>query len=199
MSKNRIVSKNDLASFLSIVLLLCSFLLVFSFVYKNTNGFSEKLSYRTITYKDKTYSSNSVNNLDCVNVGEYVFKINDYIGTTGQESLNYDVAIYPYATSDTDFTISIDGKDYKYSTLPDNFSSFFKLNKIGDSFSISLSQGFSCLGMLESVYDNVKFVDENSELFFVKMVVSFEDSSNSIEIILSFGCSIKLSDTRLVF
>ena len=76
MSKNRIVSKKALASFLSAVLLLCSLLLAVNFVYKNTNNLSEDLTFNTITVEKKVYYNDSENNLDCSVPGEYTFQIN---------------------------------------------------------------------------------------------------------------------------
>lgn len=198
MSKNRIVSKKALASFLSAVLLLCSLLLAVNFVYKNTNNLSEDLTFNTITVKKKVYYNDSENNLDCSVPGEYTFQINRYISTDSLSDLDYSVAVYSYALADSDFKLTIVDTEYLYSALPDDFSRYFIVSKKVDSFVVRIPVGFNVESMLQSLYNDVTLTNV-PRFVFVKLVVSFVSSSKPFTFVLSLGeGSIELSDKGVI-
>ena len=199
MVKSR-VSKKAIASFLSAVLLLCSILLVFSFVFKNTNGLTENLSYHTLTYEGNKYSSGEKNNLDCSNAKEYVFKIDRYFENELQTEIDYNVAFYTYAELDSDFNVVIGENKYKYSELTDDFSRYFRVIKTYDSFSFTVISDFSYLSMLKALYGDVTISDKKTKDTMVKMVVTFVDSSIPFEFYIKLPIeTLELSDDKVVF
>ena len=200
MAKSQLVSKKAIASLLSAVFLLCSILLVFGFVFKNTNGLSENLSYHTLTYDGNKYSSGVKNNFDCSNANEYLFKIDRYFENKLQTEIDYTVAFYPYSEAVDDFNVEIAGQVFKYSELTDDLSRYFRVAKTYDSFSFTVVSDFSYVSMLKALYGDVTISNKQTKDTTVKMVVTFADSSIPFEFYIKLPAEyLELSDFKVVF
>lgn len=180
MSKKQTVKK--VSSIILAVVLLLLFVGAVGIVAKLTNNFTDKLKTFYLEYDGKVLSSTadlSVNPSSVKIDVKYVFN-----GKDDEALKDYSVSILPYATKDTAFDYTVDGKNYRYEKdAKIELNSAFNLEKHDTYFTFTMPRTME--DVLSQVYGDseitiLESVDISVNPYFYIIVKSYDGKTELV-------------------
>lgn len=186
-------NKNSATSVILSILSVLFVALVFGVVYKFSNELNEDLKNFYVEYNGKrivstesrvTFDLDSDNRFDC--------KYNSNSDNA------FNLKIVPNVNDETDFSYTVDGKNYKFSAIKD-LTSCFSIDKQNNYFIISFPYDFSMQNVLDSLYSTSEvIIPENIILsqYYFTMIIS--DYNNKTAYNVDFNFNIKVYDISFI-
>lgn len=197
------MNKKTITNVITSLLILLLFAGVFAVIFRFTNGFEEDFKSFYVTYNGKDIFATK-NKLFLPRGEEHRFDVKytfDFLEDGETEVKDYNVKIVPKVDEDTDFTFTVDGKEYAYSSVSD-LTKGFQIFKYDTYFILSITEATSLESVLEAVCgkDVECPTDESrSSSYLYTLVISSYDESVTYYIDFAFGVMIELDVSEVVF
>ena len=197
------MNKKALTKALSVFISLLLCITVFAVIAKFTNNFSEDFKTFYVTYNDNKILARE-SKLFLSPGEEHVFEVTytfEFLDEGEEGNTDYDVKIVPNVDEETDFTYTVDGNEYAYSSLED-LTKGFELKKYDTYFTLNLPQNMSLESVLENIYEKDVDAPKDEECpnsYLYTIVVSSYNESVVYYIDFNIVMDITLDKTGILF